>query len=261
MKNKYLPIESTGLRLFIATDKEQIIEGQKLRYEVFYKEMGAEPSPQMKKEERDFDRFDDHCEHLLVQDVNTKKIVGTYRMLRREHAASAGSFYSESEYNIDRLKEYDGEILELGRSCVHKDYRSKLVLQLLWSGIIAYVLDNDVKVLFGCASFHGAGIELHKESLSYLYHYHLAPENLRVRTQERYYNDMNIIAKEDLPSPKKIITNLPPLVKGYLGVGAYIADGSFVDVPFNSTDVGIIVETKNIPQKLFEKLYKLTGKK
>ena len=261
MNNKYLPIESTSLKLFIATDKNQIIESQKLRYEIFYKEMGAEPSPQMKKEERDFDKFDDHCEHLLVQDTNTKKIVGTYRMLKREHAKSAGSFYSETEYNIDKLKAYNGEILELGRSCVHKNYRSKLVLQLLWSGIIAYILDNDIKLLFGCASFHGAGIELHKECLSYLYHYHLAPENLRARPLDNYYNNMNIIAKENLPKEKEILMKLPPLVKGYLGVGAYIADGSFVDWPFNSTDVGIIVETKNIPQRLFDKLYKLTGKK
>lgn len=257
MTEQHLPLEYSGLKLFIADNKEHITASQKLRYEIFYKEMGAIPSPQMKAEERDFDHYDDFCDHLLVQDTKNGEIVGTYRLLRREHAKNAGGFYTRNEFDISKLEAYNGEILELGRSCILPEYRTKLVLQFLWAGIAAYILTYDIRILFGCASFPSSNIEEHKKDLSYLYHHHLVPEEIKVKAHDKFYNDMNYIKKEDLSEPIRIMTKLPPLIKGYLRAGATIADGAFIDEQFNTTDVGIIVKREDIPQQLFDKVRRM----
>ena len=136
-------------------------------------------------------------------------------------------------------------MLELGRSCVHKDYRDKATLQLLWRGIGAYLAHYDIKVMFGCASFHGSEIEPIKQQLAYLRHYHLAPESLRPIAHSEKYINMDLASKEEC-GEKKIRLNLPPLVKGYLAVGAYVGDGAVYDAVCNTIDVSIVVETDRL---------------
>jgi len=257
-------LTSGSLQVRLAQNEAEVRQAQALRYQIFYEEMGARATPEIAAQKRDFDSMDDCCEHLLVVDTKQEeghRIVGTYRLIRREAAAKNGSFYSASEFDITPLINYDGEILELGRSCIHKDYRTGTVMNILWKGLAAYMFKYDIKIMFGCASLHGTNIEEHAVPLSYLYHYHLAPPELRARALPDVYVDMNRLPKEAF-DPEDAFNNLafnnikldekagkdslPPLIKGYLRVGCTIGDGAFVDHQFNTTDVCIIFRTELI---------------
>ena len=256
-----------SLQVRLAQTPEEIDAAQALRYQIFYEEMGAHPSPEVAAKKRDFDAMDACCEHLLVLDnakTGPDKVVGTYRLIRREAAAKNGSFYSASEFDITPLVNYEGEILELGRSCIHKDYRTGTVMSILWKGLAAYMFRYDIKLMFGCASLHGTNIDDHAIPLSYLYHYHLAPPELRARALPDVYVNMNILPKEAFDpekaldsitfnniklNPKAGQNSLPPLIKGYLRVGCLIGDGAYIDHQFNTTDVCIIFRTELITDR------------
>lgn len=246
-----LPPMGTGdLYVTLASNNAEVELAQALRYDVFVNEIGAKPSPEAKSLERDFDEFDDICDHLLVIDktlIDTPKnpVVGTYRLIRGSTAKILGKFYSESEYDITNIKVFDDDILELGRSCIHGNYRSKATMQLLLRGIGAYINHHGVKLMFGCASFHGKDVEPIKEELSYLYHYHLAPEQHRTVALPELYINMNHRSKDEI-KPKEILKKLPPLIKGYLGMGAYVGDGAVYDSVCNTIDVSIIVKTDRL---------------
>lgn len=245
------PLEAGNLIVRLAETTREIELAQRLRFRIFCDELGAVANPQVMAEKRDFDQFDAVCEHMLVVDRNKQgddSIVGTYRLLTRTNMKKLGRFYSESEFNIDPLKKLEGEIMELGRSCVDTEYRSRAVMQLLWRGIGAYVMAHDVKIMFGCASLYGIDVSKHAEALSYLYHYHLAPEDIRVRALPEQYVEMNVIPKDRIDA-KKTVMSLPPLVKGYLRLGGFVGDGAVVDRDYNTTDVGIIVKTDLIGEK------------
>lgn len=232
----------------LAQTPEDIRAAQILRYQVFYEEMKAKPSEAVKKAKRDFDHLDDVCDHLLVIDHGAKvggesPVVGTYRLITKEIARQHGGFYSASEYDISPLLAYPGEILELGRSCVHKDYRTRIILQLLWRSIISYVNFNSIEILFGCASFPGTDPAALKDQLAYLYYHHLAPPAIRpVALPERYIS-MDNVDVEALDA-RKALSTLPPLIKGYIRAGAFVGDGAVIDCDFNTTDVCIIVKTE-----------------
>lgn len=241
------PSESVLVRL--AKTDEEIKAAQALRYKVFYEEYSATPSPEMKMLKRDFDDFDSYCDHLIVIDEEKQDhVVGTYRLLRQEIAEKHGPFYTSHEYDISALLTCGTSLLELGRSCVLKPYRTRPVLQKLWEGIAAYVSDHNVGLMFGCASFHETDIDKLSEQLSYLYHYHLSPESLRPRTLERFYIDMNIVPKDKL-DPRRVFASLPPLIKGYLRLGASIGDGAYLDENFQTTDVCIVMPTHLVTEK------------
>lgn len=267
-----------SLQVRLANSPEEIEAAQRLRYEVFYAERGAHPTTEMEAAKRDFDAMDSCCEHLLVLDRNREgadKIIGTYRLIRREAAAKRGSFYSEGEYDITPLINYPGEILELGRSCIHKDYRTGTVMNLLWKGLAAYMFRHDIKLMFGCASLLGTDPQEHAVPLSYLYHYHLAPPELRTRALPDVYTNMNILPKEAFDpdsafdslqfngiklDPKAGQNSLPPLIKGYLRVGCVIGDGAFVDHQFNTTDVCIIFRTELITDRYLRHYQRMESK-
>ena len=148
-----------SLAVMLAQTPEDIEEAQRLRYHIFCEEMHAQATPEVMAQKRDFDEFDAYCDHLLVVEHEPhRKVVGTYRLLRRSAMQALGHYYSESEYDISPLKAIKGEILELGRSCVHADYRSRAVMQLLWRGIAEYVMMHDIEIMFGCASFSGTNL-------------------------------------------------------------------------------------------------------
>ncbi|HEU0117652.1 MAG TPA: GNAT family N-acyltransferase, partial [Alphaproteobacteria bacterium] len=192
-------LRNGSLEVRLAENAEEIDAAQALRYHVFYEEMGAVPSPEMEARKRDFDKFDDHCDHLLVIDHMRKgknKVIGTYRLIRRAAAAKCGGFYSSSEYDISPLMTYPGEILELGRSCIDAEYRTGQVMQTLWKGLTAYVFKYDVRLMFGCASLPGADPQAHALPLSYLHYHHLAPPALRAKALPERYVDMRLLPRE-----------------------------------------------------------------
>jgi L-ornithine Nalpha-acyltransferase len=247
--SKTLPLLKSGtLEVRLAQSEEDVKAAQLLRYEVFYEECGAQPDETMGHLKLDASRIDDFCDVLLVIDHAHNKIVGTYRFMLREAALHYGSYFTSTEFDISKLVAYPGQIMELGRSCVHKDYRTKPTMQLLWRGIGAYIQLNQVTLCFGCASFIGTDVSKYRQALAYLYHYHLAPSELRAYALPPYYQEMNLVPKIEIDK-KEAMRQLPPLIKGYLRVGGFVGEGAFVDLSFNSIDVCIIVKRETVTER------------
>lgn len=245
-------VVSGDLHIRLAENEAEILAAQRLRYQVFVEEMKARPTPAQKAAGREFDDFDAHADHILVLDYakgeGPAAVIGTYRCMRRGQAARAGRFYTADEYNISALLAFDGEIMELGRSCVAGGYRTGATMQILWRGIAEYVLHHDVEIMFGCGSMHGTDPDALAEQLSYLHHYHLAPPALRpVAIASRY------VSLDRLPPgavhARRALAKLPPLIKGYLRLGGFVGDGAVVDADFNTTDVCVVVKTDLITER------------
>lgn len=247
------------LHVRLARNKREVTQAQELRYNVFYEEFHAKPSLEMATQKRDFDPYDDVADHLIVIDPEREEesqIVGTYRMMMQE---KTDTFYSSQEFDISSLTDTKAKLLEMGRSCVLEPYRNRQVLQLLWQGIAHYVFDNDIGLLFGCASLHGTNPNDLRDELSYLYHYHLAPPALRPKALDHLYTDMNIVPSKDL-NLKETFQKLPPLIKGYLRAGSMIGKGAYIDTQFNTTDVCVVLPTAFISDRYIKHYERLTGK-
>ena len=245
------PIIAGSQIIRLAANHSEVEAAQALRYQVFYEEMGAHPLPEMKTARRDFDDFDNTCDHLVVIDRSepqNTRVVGTYRFLLSEHAKQAGDFYSSDEYDVTPLKTNGGNIMELGRSCVDAAFRNRQTMQLLWRGIAEYVSANKIDLMFGCASFEGTDLGDLAHPLSYLYHHHLAPETLRPHAKPGRHIQMDVLPAAEV-NRKQALSLLPPLIKGYVRVGAYVGDGAVIDHQFNTTDVCIIVKTDRVTRR------------
>ncbi len=240
----------------LAGSPEEIAAAQALRYQIFYEEMGAQPTLAMRAHRRDFDDYDHVCDHLLVIDHGADgrpKVVGTYRMLRQEVAEAGRGFYSAGEYDLApllRASRAGGQLLELGRSCVAPEYRTTATISLLWRGIAAYLSAHDISHLFGYASLHGTNPDHHAAELSYLHHHHLAPPELRARALEHVALDRLAAGSYDVKAAQRA---LPPLIKGYLRVGAVIGDGAFVDRQFNTVDVFVLMPVEGITRRYLDR--------
>jgi putative hemolysin len=247
-------IRSGHLGVRLAANAAEIDAVQALRFRVFFEEMGAHPTPEAARRRRDADRFDAIADHLVVIDHKKgngpQAVVGTYRLIRREAAARLGAFYSESEFDISRLLAFPGHILELGRSCVHPDYRASGAMQLLWQGIAAYVFHHRIDLMFGCASLFGTDPDALAAELTYLYHNHLAPPALRPRALPHRYVEMRRLPVEAI-DPRRVVQRLPPLVKGYLRLGGFVGEGAVIDAQFNTTDVIVLVKTDLVTDKYY----------
>ena len=258
------PPETLGrigsLEVRLARTPKEIRLAQGLRFDVFYKEMSAQPNAAGLLRRRDVDDFDAICDHLLVVDHDADQqalpgrrrrkgpvVVGTYRLLRQEVAERARGFYTAGEFEIEDLidRHRPKRFLELGRSCVLKSYRTKRTVELLWSGIWAYCQHYEIDVMLGCASFEGCDPEKLKLPLSFLHHNAPAPEEWKVRAVPHRYVAMNRLPAEAIDL-KAALASLPPLVKGYLRLGAYIGDGAVVDRQFGTTDVIIVLPVSSI---------------
>ncbi|MBI1238027.1 MAG: GNAT family N-acetyltransferase [Alphaproteobacteria bacterium] len=253
---------SRSLSVRLALNEAEIEAAQRLRFEVFYREMNAKPSPEMAATGRDFDRFDPVCDHLLVIDDadGTPQVVGCYRLLRREVAEATVGFYTSDEYDIAAMLARRGPArdLELGRSCVLKSHRTSPTMTLLWRGLLAYLLSHEIELMFGCASLPGTDPAALALELSYLHHFHLAPPDVRVRAQPERFVSMNILAKEQV-NEAEALRKLPPLMKGYLRAGAYIGEGAVIDHQFGTTDVFIYFPTARIDPRYVAHFKKRPG--
>lgn len=229
----------------LAENDREILEAQKVRYQVFYEEYGATPlSSDMAEQRIDLDLYDPVADHLVVLDHNhtPAKVVGTYRLVQKIGAEKVGRYYTSHEFNIDCITNADMSALELGRSCVLPQYRTRPVLQLLWEGIASYITEHDIDLMFGCASFHTTDVTDIANELSYMYHYHLSPHDMCPRALDKHYIDMNILPKDQL-NARRVFASLPPIIKGYLRVGGTIGDGAVLDEQFKTIDVCVIVQT------------------
>jgi L-ornithine Nalpha-acyltransferase len=248
-----------SLELRLATTRKDIRRAQKLRYKVFYEEMGAAPSATQQLTRRDKDAFDRVCDHLLVYDLDGRdgplggrkpKVVGTYRLLRQEVAERNFGFYSAQEFDIAPLMaRHPGfRFLELGRSCVLKPYRTKKTVELLWQGIWAYVLHHRMDVMFGCASLEGVDPIAIREELAFLQEQAAATGEWSAAARPERAVPMDLMPPAKLDR-RRALAALPPLVKGYLRVGCRIGDGAVIDPQFGTTDVLIILPVADIDRR------------
>jgi putative hemolysin len=241
------PYSVRGLTVRLAQSEADLQSVQRLRWEVFYRDLGADISAGVNL---DIDPYDDDCDHLLVEDHGTA--VGTYRLLRKSVAQARSGFYSAGEYCLSGLSNCEGEWLELGRSCVAPEHRNSGTIQLLWRGIAAYLQDHAISLMFGCASFHGVDPTEHAASLSYLFHNHLAPTKLRVQALKDRHVDMGLLPIGGYDQ-RQAMRTLPPLIKGYLRVGAMVGDGAVIDHEFNTVDVFMIMPVEQIATRYLER--------
>ncbi len=242
------------LEVRLARNKGDIKRAQRLRYKVFYKNGHAIADAATLLARRDKDAFDQICDHLLVIDHDApptlrgnQPVVGTYRLLRQERADAHHGFYSENEFDLSSLlaRHRGLRFLELGRSCVLPRYRTKRTVELLWQGIWNYVQFNRIDVMIGCASLEGTNPDHLALPLSYLHHHARAPEPWCARAQSARHVEMNRMAAEAIDR-KAALRALPPLIKGYLRVGAYIGDGAVIDRQFGTTDVLVVMPVSAI---------------
>lgn len=252
---------SVKMDVRVARTSAEIEAAQRLRYHVFYEGMGATPSEDVRSAKRDFDRFDALCDHLIVTETDLsnglENVLGTYRLLRGTIAGDTGAFYSATEFDLSTLENYPGEVMELGRSCVNPDFRSKPVMQYLWRGIADYIRRYDVGLMFGCASFPGTDITTMAHALSYLHHNHAAPKQWRPRALDHRFQKMKMLSKS-CTNNVQALRELPPLIKGYLRLGGVVGRGAVIDDQFKTTDVCLLLETVNVTQR-YQRHYLETG--
>ena len=259
------PMQSLGragaLEVRLAQTAAEVRQAQKLRYRVFFQEGSAVPNPARLIARRDVDTYDAICDHLLVVDHESRDrsaqgrpaVVGTYRLLRQALAEDYGGFYTAGEFDIGGLIERHGylQFVELGRSCVLPEYRNKRTVELLWHGIHAYVQQTRCDVMIGCASIEGTDPKRLALPLSFLHHHARAPEQWRARALPERYVEMNRLSKEAI-DPKAALRGLPPLIKGYLRLGAFVGDGAVIDREFGTTDVLIVLPMSAIQKRYVE---------
>jgi L-ornithine Nalpha-acyltransferase len=237
----------------LARDERDLLAAQRLRYEVFVEELGGDGTLVDHGERLERDEFDPVFEHLLLIDSRRDAealddVVGVYRLLTDEAAARFGRHYSEGEYDLSALKRSGRRLVELGRSCVHADYRGGTAMFHLWNGLADFVLQREIEIMFGVASFHGTDIEVLKMPLAYLHHNHLAPEALRVRVQEGHFQTMDLVPAEALDR-RAAMVGTPALIKAYLRLGGFVGEGAFIDRPFNTTDVCLLMDTARMSDR------------
>jgi putative hemolysin len=244
---------SPQFRVKLAQTEDELRAAQRLRYDVFVVELGGSGEMVDHEARLERDAFDPFFDHLILYDDalihdGDPTVVGVYRLLPQEGAAKIGRYYSEDEYDLTPLRQSGRRLLELGRSCLHADYRGGTAMYVLWQALADYVIERDIEILFGVASFHGINIADIAAPLSMLYHRHLAPPELRVQAQPHSAQTMNLISEADLDR-KAAMLAVPALIKAYLRLGGVVGADAFVDRRFNTTDVCLIMDTAKMNEK------------
>lgn len=233
-------LANTGrlLAASVTADPEQIVAAQRLRFSVFSAEYGADlgsPSAGV-----DADRFDPHCDHVIVANQETGEIIATTRVLLGPVAASTGGFYSENEFNLERLKANPGVFAELGRTCVHPDYRQSSALSMLWAAVSRHLLDNAVDYLIGCASISmldgGRKAWLITQQLQVD---HLTPERFRVAPRRELPHLASITASHTS-------VDIPPLIRAYMRLGAQVCGAPCWDPSFRCADLLVLLDVAQL---------------
>jgi putative hemolysin len=240
--------QESQFRTQLANSAEDVAAAQRLRYLVFVKELGGDGPMVDHQAGLERDAFDAHADHLMLLDAARPvgdQVVGVYRVMTTQMAEKAGRFYCEEEYDLGPLRQSGRQLLELGRSCLHPDYRGGAGMLHLWAGLAEYVAAHGIEVLFGVASFHGTDADALAGPLSLLHHRHSAPDALRVRAIGPTALNMNM-QDNDALDRLAAVRAMPPLVKGYLRLGATVGEGAFVDHAFNTVDVCLILEHEAI---------------
>lgn len=240
------PGVASRFRIKIARSAQDILNAQGLRHQVFAKEMGAQLNSEWAN--IDADRFDPHCLHLIVRDEVSGAVVGTYRILPPASAQAIGAYYAESEFDLSRFASFRDSLVEVGRSCVHPDYRKGTVIALLWAGLVDYMLHGKFAYLMGCASMSMAdGGSTAVATFNHLKTLHMSPEEWRVVPHTPL--DLETTATASA-------IKIPPLIRAYLRAGAYICGAPARDLSFNTADLLILLPMTRIGGRYFRHFVK-----
>lgn len=220
----------------------------KLRYEVFVAELGGDGEGVDRSRLTESDHFDSFCDHILLLDHSKagEAVIGTYRVMSAPQAANAGGFYTAGEFDLSKLNGSGLKPLELGRSCLRKDYRGGLGTLYLWQALAKYIEDNEIEILFGVASFHGQKPQNFDHALSFLFYKRQADP--QVCPVSLSYTPMNILPPE-LVDRTKAMQQMPALIKAYLRLGCGVGDGAFIDRHFNTVDICIVSDATQITSR------------
>lgn len=238
--------------LRLATTADDVQAAQQLRYAVFVAELGGDGQQVDHEQGMEVDCFDPFATHLLLEDVAAgapTRLIGVYRLMTADMAAKAGGFYSEAEFDVSTLTTSGRRVLELGRSCLHFDYRGGAAMLHLWSGLAKFVLDHEIEILFGTASFHGTDIASLAQPLSHLHYTHAASEDLTTTPLGSGAVAMDLVPKDQIDRKAAMLAT-PALIKAYLRLGGVVGNGAFVDHAFNTTDVCLILETDKVEPQM-----------
>ncbi|WP_106744172.1 GNAT family N-acetyltransferase [Yoonia maritima] len=230
-------------QISLAHSHDDVRAAQRLRYDVFVRELGGGGDMVDHEAQLEKDSFDPFAVHLLLRDMARPaedQVVGVYRLLTEDRAADAGQFYCEDEFDLSVLKASGKRLLELGRSCLHPDYRGGTAMMHLWGALADFVRREKIDVMFGAASFHGTDTQALAGPLSLLYYRHLAPPKLRVTATGPHAALMNLVP-EDQIDRVSAMRDTPALIKAYLRLGGTVGDGAFVDHAFNTIDICLIL--------------------
>lgn len=247
-----MTIKVRDFEVRLTRNKDERRQVRQLRYEVFVEEEGAAATEEQRALREEYDSYDRFAEYMAV--FHNGRIVGTYRIIDRKAAEKMDGFYTESEYNISKIKKYRGNIAEMSRACVEKSYRDNgLVMRLLWAGLGEMIVRRKIGIVFGVASFVGKNPARSAQAISYLYYNHLTPSRLRATVLPEKFADgvnpklgrMNILPREFVDEADAR-AEMTPLIKGYLRLGATFGRGVFIDAPFNTYDVFVMLETRKM---------------
>jgi putative hemolysin len=234
---------ANAIEVRLARSPAEVEAAQRLRYEVFVREWGAQAEPVGPARDREADEYDALMDHMVVVDrARGDLVVGNYRLLRQERLQRDAVFYSSHEFDLSPLLAGGQRLLELGRSCVLREYRGGAVIQKLWHALAAYIAEHRIELMFGCASLHGTDPFAVREQLAYLHHWHLAPPEQRPRALADQRAAVELLPREAV-DPARAMRALEPMVRGYLRAGAWVGEGAWVDRDFNAIDVCIVMPT------------------
>lgn len=240
-----MTFDPSHLVVRLARDTADLMAAQHLRYRVFIEELGGTGPLVDHANKLECDELDPYFDHLLLVDTRLNPddgahVVGAYRLLPDDRLERTNGFYCDREFDLHALKSSGRRLLELGRSCVAKEYRGGPAMLLMWHALAAYVARSGHEILFGAASFHGTDPNALAQPLGLLHHRHLAPPELRVRA--KVYQRMDMVAPDQLDR-KAALAQLPSLIKAYLRIGGVVGDGAFIDHDFRTTDICVILDT------------------
>jgi L-ornithine Nalpha-acyltransferase len=241
------------LEIKITTDPREIAEAQRLRFQVFNLEMekGLKASY---ASGLDIDEFDPYCEHLIVRDLDSQAVVGTYRLLLGSQARNRIGFYSEREFDLEKIKKLDGEFLELGRTCARKDFRDRALIPLMWEAIGQYIKAHGVRFLFGCGSLYTTSIGEVSEVYSMLKRKFYAPEDYRVAPVAKCkFEGLN--DDVEIEDEQSLFLKLPSLIKAYLRIGALVCGPPALDDEFGTADFFLLLDFHTMSSDYLRRLH------
>lgn len=229
------PLAAGNLELAMVRTPEELEAAQRLRFDIFSEEMNA-VFPESANG-IDADAYDPWCEHLMVREQATGRVVGTYRLLTPVNAECLGGYYSESEFDLSGLGDRRRLVIELGRSCIHPDHRNGAVIMLLWAGIASVVKQLDLRYVLGCAS-----VSLRDGGMTAAYVWNEARRSLNSAQELPVLRPLHPYPVGRLEHDAGLPARMPPLIKGYLNVGGRICGEPAWDPDFNTADFPVFLD-------------------